>query len=233
MMISAPHLLLHNFCVFFQMLSMSNSPFLWQTPSHHLTPNTFVASLELLDSRGNEIQMNNLVEPFNILLEHNDSSQVPAENSAQYSTQFPTNLTSTLTEDSDPDLYEINTTRSNAAILVTIPQISADNKGQLRMRIRRANQSYSTGSELIVPTTSSFPVSLTWRGLSKRGTYYVSIEYESLSFRRAGRANTVKYSVSFREISCHYWNVSREKWMSNGCKVRHCAPLAPPPHPAP
>jgi hypothetical protein len=201
---------------------MLNNPFVWQTSSHRLEPNTDVASLELLDSQGIELQMNNLVEPFDILLRGKDSSIVSTQDSAQdssHSSQSPTKHTSTLTEDSDPDLYEINMTRSNAAILVTIPQISADNKGQLRMRIYRANRTRATGNDLIVSTTSSFPVSLTWRGLLRRGTYYVSVEYESLAFRRAGKANGIEYSMSFSEIGCYYWNVSRERWRPNGCQV--------------
>ena len=186
---------------------MSEDPFVGKISSDHLKPNTDVASLELLDSQDNELEINDLVEPFNIFLACQDSPQSPA------------NHTYTLTEDSEPDRYEINTTRSNAAILVTIPQIYSDNEGQLRMRLRGANQSYATGSELIVSTTSSFPVSLTWRGLWERGTYYVSIKYESLSFRVAGRPNEVQYSISFREISCHYWNVSSDNWRRDGCQV--------------
>ena len=196
---------------------MSNSPFLFQNSSRAIIPNTAVASLVLLDSQENELQMNNLFEPFNIFLERQDSpqSQFPSN-----SIQFPTKYTSTLTEDSDPDLYEINATSSNISVLVTVSQISADDEGQLRMRIRKADQSYGTGSEYTVRTTSSLPVSMTWRGLPARATYYVSIEFESLSFRKAGKANKVEYVVSFREITCNYWNVSRERWSSNGCKVR-------------
>ena len=200
------------------MISMSKNSFLWKT-SHRLNPNTNVASLDLLDSHENELKMSDLVEPFNIFLESQDSPQAPTQDSTQDSPQSPAKHAYTLTEESEPDLYEINTTTSNAAILVTIPQICAYNKGQLRMRIRRANQSYPTGRELVVSTTSSFPVSMTWRGLSESGTYYVSIEYESLSFRLAGRPNKVEYSVSFQEISCHYWNESSKSWRENGCKV--------------
>ena len=194
---------------------MSENPF----SSHRLNPNTNVASLDLLDSNENELKINNLAEPFNIFLESQNSPQALTQDFAQDSPQSPEKHAFTLTEDSEPDLFEINTTTSNAAILVTIPQICAYNKGQLRIRIRRANQSYATGSELIVSTTSSFPVSLTWRGLLERGTYYASIEYESLSFRLVGRPNKVEYSVSFKEISCHYWNESSENWRGNGCKV--------------
>lgn len=205
---------------------MSHSPFLQQNSSHYITPSTAVASLVLLDSEGNELQMNNLFEPFNIFLERQDSSQdLPSPNSPQSSTsnsiQSPAKYTSTLTEDSDPDLYEINVTSSNQAILVTVSQISAEDKGQLRMRIRTANQSYATARELIVLTTSSLPVSMTWRGLPGRGNYYVSIKFQSLSFRKAGKPNRVEYLVSFRQISCNYWNVSRKRWRSNGCKVRY------------
>ena len=196
---------------------MSNSPFLFQNSSRAIIPNTAVASLVLLDSQENELQMNNLFEPFNVFLERQDS---PQSQSPSNSTQFPTKYTSTLTEDSDPDLYEINATSSNISVLVTVSQISADAEGQLRMRIRKADQSYGTGSEYTVRTTSSLPVSMTWRGLPARATYYVSIEFESLSFRKAGKANKVEYVVSFREITCSYWNVSRERWSSNGCKVR-------------
>ena len=196
------------------MISMSENPFLWET-SDHLNPNTNVASLDLLNSHENKLKINDLVEPFHIFLESRDPPQALTQDSPQSLAKHAY----TITEDSEPDLFEINTTTSNAAILVTIPQICAYNKGQLRMRIRRANQSYGTASELIVSTTSSFPVSLTWRGLSESGTYYVSIEYESLSFRLAGRPNKVEYSVSFQEISCHYWNESSKSWRENGCKV--------------
>ena len=196
---------------------MSHSPFLLQNSSHHTTPNTAVASFMLLDNQGNELQMNNLLEPFHIFLERHDSSQdLLSPNSTQSSAKY----TSTLTEDSDPDLYEINMTESNQVILVTSSQICAQGKGQLRMRIRKANQSYPTAREFIVSTTSSLPVSMTWRGLQGRGIYYVSIEFQSLSFRKAGKANRVEYSVSFRQISCNYWNVSGQRWKSNGCKVR-------------
>lgn len=201
---------------------MSNSPFLLENSSNPIIPNTAVASLVLLDSQENELQMNNLFEPFNIFLDRQDppSQDSPQSQSPSNSTQFSTKYTSTLTEDSDPDLYELNSTSSNISILVTVSQISADDEGQLRMRIRKADQSYVTGSEYTVRTTSSLPVSMTWRGLPGRATYYVSIEFESLSFRKAGKANKVEYVVSFREITCNYWNVSRERWSSNGCKVR-------------
>ncbi|XP_028413115.1 uncharacterized protein LOC114535974 [Dendronephthya gigantea] len=218
-----------------KMTLTSDNPFSWQNSSHGNEPTTGVASLVLTDSQQNEIKMNSLAESFHIFLDNQDSSpkQHPLHHSPQSSAQStlpPARLTqnssqsitrhnSTLTEESAPDLYQINTTRGDSAIMITITQISADYKGQLRMRVLKADQSMISGSERILSTTSAIPVSLTWRSLLGRGTYYVSVRFESLSFRRAGVPNSIKYSLSFGEISCHYWNVTREEWMANGCKV--------------
>ena len=205
----------------FQMISMSTNPFIWQNLSYSLRPTTGVSSLVLLESAGLELKIKDLDESFDILLDPQGTLESQTEASVRESSQSVANYTSTLTEDSDPDLYEINTTRSDSAILVTIPKVTSDNKGQLRIRLRRANQSYSTGKEFIVLSTSSFPVFLTWRGLEVIGIYYVSVEFESLAFRPAGRPNSIQYSVVFQEISCHYWDISNEQWRSDGCQVRY------------
>ena len=214
---------------------MSDNPFIRQNSSDGDGPTTGVASLVLTDSQINEIKINNLPESFHIFLDSQDPSPKqspfpqsaqnsfrstpPAPQSTRSSSQSITRHISTLTEDSSSDLYQINTTRRESAIKVTISQISADYKGQLRIRVLKADQSVIGGSERLVSTTSSLPVSFTWRELSGRGTFYVRVIFESLSFRRAGVPNSVKYSLYFEEVNCYYWNVTRAKWRSNGCKV--------------
>lgn len=207
------------------MVSMSGSPFVLENAGDHLNPNTAVASLELLDSLGTALDVKNLVEPFEIFLERQD--EIKNKSFSQGSPTLPTGkvtqsstiYTSTLTEDSDPDIYIINTTGISSALFVTLLRVSVDNEGQVRVRLRKDDQSQTIGNDLIVSTTSSFPVTLTWRGLQQHATYYVSVEFESLSFRRAGKANGIEYSVSFEELSCHYWNVTHQTWMTKGCQV--------------